>query len=230
MVVTSNCIAVVTESIATTFADKLDIQVLDCPFTSKPVNYRLLTHNRERQSPANMCNLENEAVPIIDAYWEGPYSSDALKKLKEIKEHCLYQIYGSHPVYGCDSLLYIGMSKRDEIFIRLEEHTWIQNQADLCQIYIASCGNFAGWKAWNKDERKRYDRYDFKSITLSAIESLLIYAHQPSYTSAGLKSTSFAAKPFRLFNTGKRALLLPEISTQFYSDSKQALPLDLEQS
>lgn len=54
MVSTSNCIAVVTESIATAFADKLDIQVLDCPFTSKPVHYRLLTHNRERQSPANM--------------------------------------------------------------------------------------------------------------------------------------------------------------------------------
>jgi len=54
MVATSNCIAMVTESIATAFADKLDIQVLDCPFTSKPVKYRLLAHNRERRSSANM--------------------------------------------------------------------------------------------------------------------------------------------------------------------------------
>ncbi|RJX75236.1 hypothetical protein DZ860_00685 [Vibrio sinensis] len=174
-----------------------------------------------------MCS---EVVPIIDAYWEGPYSSAAIKKLEGIKGHCLYQIYGSHPVYGRDSLLYIGLSDRDEIFKRLEEHTWIQNQADLCQIYIASCGNFANWEAWRKDGRKRYDRNESKNITLSAIESLLIYAHQPSYNSAGLKSTSFAAKPFRLFNSGKRALLLPEVSTQFYSDSKQALPVELEQS
>ncbi|EIT6973934.1 hypothetical protein ACFJZ3_003870 [Vibrio vulnificus] len=172
-----------------------------------------------------MCS---EVVPIIDAYWEGPYSSAAIKKLKGIKGHCLYQIYGSHPVYGRDSLLYIGLSDRDEIFKRLEEHTWIQNQADLCQIYIASCGNFTNWEAWRKDGRERYDRNESKNITLSAIESLLIYAHQPSYNSAGLKSTSFAAKPFRLFNSGKRALLLPEVSTQFYCDSKQALPAILE--
>lgn len=54
MVATSDCIAMVTESIATAFSDKLDIQMLDCPFTSKPVKYRLLTHNRERRSPSNM--------------------------------------------------------------------------------------------------------------------------------------------------------------------------------
>ncbi|WP_153446559.1 LysR family transcriptional regulator [Vibrio algicola] len=54
MVATSDCIAMVTESIATAFADKLNIQMLDCPFTSKPVKYRLLTHNRERRSAANM--------------------------------------------------------------------------------------------------------------------------------------------------------------------------------
>ncbi|MFA0414427.1 LysR family transcriptional regulator [Vibrio renipiscarius] len=54
LVSTSDCIAIVTESIATAFADKLGIQVLDCPFTLKPVKYRLLAHNRERRSPANM--------------------------------------------------------------------------------------------------------------------------------------------------------------------------------
>ncbi|MGL0930726.1 hypothetical protein ACSTDZ_17005 [Vibrio vulnificus] len=177
-----------------------------------------------------MCDLNNNAVPIIDVYWEGPYPSNGLKKLKDIKGHCLYQIYGSHPVYGRDSLLYIGMSERDEIFKRLDEHTWIQNQADLCQIYIASCGNFTGWKAWNKDKRERYDSLEFEHITLSAIESLLIYAHQPSYNSAGLKSKSFAEKPFRLFNSGRRAMLLPEVSTQFYSDSKKALPMVLEKT
>lgn len=174
-----------------------------------------------------MCS---EVVPIIDAYWEGPYSSAAIEKLEGIEGHCLYQIYGSHPVYGRDSLLYIGLSNRDEIFKRLDEHTWIQNQVDLCQIYIASCGNFTDWEAWANDKRDRYDRYESEAITLSAIESLLIYAHQPSYNSAGLKSTYFAAKPFRLFNSGKRAMLLPEVSTQFYSDSKQALPVVPEQS
>ncbi|MEZ9339516.1 hypothetical protein AB4176_16705 [Vibrio splendidus] len=177
-----------------------------------------------------MCNSENKAVPIIDAYWEGPYSSNALEELKGVQGHCLYQVYGSHPVYGTDSLLYIGLSDRTTIFERLNEHSWIQNQADQCKIFIASCGNFTGWEAWSKDNRERYDHYEGESIKLSAIESLLIYAHQPSYNSASLKSTSFAEKPFRLFNSGRRALLLPEVSTQFYSDSKQALPLPPEKT
>ncbi|MCE2572366.1 LysR family transcriptional regulator [Motilimonas eburnea] len=54
MVATSDCIAIMTASIASLFADKLDIQVLPPPFTSKPVKYQLLAHNREKKSPANI--------------------------------------------------------------------------------------------------------------------------------------------------------------------------------
>lgn len=171
---------------------------------------------------------KNEAVPIIDAYWEGPYSSINIGENQDLEGHCLYQIYGTHPVYGANTLLYIGRTNRKKIYTRLKEHSWIDAQSDECQIFVASCGYFMGWDKWHEDKRERYEPYQCDSILLSAIESLLIYAHQPSYNSANLKSTSFAKLPFRLFNSGRRAMLNPEISTQFYSDSPQTLPVSEE--
>lgn len=54
MVSSSDCIATMTSSIATLFAEKMDIQVLATPFSEIPVRYRLMAHNRERQSPSNI--------------------------------------------------------------------------------------------------------------------------------------------------------------------------------
>ncbi|MEF1173036.1 LysR family transcriptional regulator [Vibrio sinaloensis] len=54
MIANTNCLAAMVRSIANQFADRLDLQVLDAPFTSIPVKYRLLTHNRMRHSPANL--------------------------------------------------------------------------------------------------------------------------------------------------------------------------------
>ncbi len=53
MVATSDCVAATASSVARLFADKMDIQVLETPFTSIPIRYRLLTHNRMKQSPSN---------------------------------------------------------------------------------------------------------------------------------------------------------------------------------
>ncbi len=54
MVSISDCIATVSKSIADMFADKLEIQVLSPPFTATPIGYRLMVHNRDKNSPANM--------------------------------------------------------------------------------------------------------------------------------------------------------------------------------
>ncbi|WP_162062803.1 LysR family transcriptional regulator [Vibrio taketomensis] len=54
MVSSGDCIAAMTASIASIFADKLGIQVLDIPFTPYPIKYRLMVHNREMKSPSNI--------------------------------------------------------------------------------------------------------------------------------------------------------------------------------
>ena len=158
--------------------------------------------------------IAHSVVPIIDVYWEGPYS---LEDVKKGEQHCLYQIYGSHPVYGTSSLLYIGKTEKQCIETRLKQHKWIENQATKCEIYIASCKTFESWSKRNNNGAYKF--YNDEIITIDKIESLLIYAHQPSYNSQSLKSTLFAGKPFRLFNSYRRASLMPEISSQFYADS-----------
>ncbi|PML77075.1 LysR family transcriptional regulator [Enterovibrio norvegicus] len=54
MVSNSDCIATMTASIASLFAERLNIQILDIPFTVHPIRYRLMVHNRERNSPSNI--------------------------------------------------------------------------------------------------------------------------------------------------------------------------------
>ncbi|MGR5548453.1 LysR family transcriptional regulator [Vibrio sp. DNB22_12_1] len=56
MTMVSNCdyLVATVRSIADQFAERLDLQVLDAPFTNIPVKYRLLTHNRMKHSPANI--------------------------------------------------------------------------------------------------------------------------------------------------------------------------------
>ncbi|EHH2449223.1 LysR family transcriptional regulator [Vibrio vulnificus] len=53
LVASSDYIAVVTKSLATQFADVLGLQVIEAPLSGLPITYRLMVHNREKNSPAN---------------------------------------------------------------------------------------------------------------------------------------------------------------------------------
>ncbi len=54
MISTSDCLAAMVKSIANQFADKLDLQILDAPFTNLPIKYRMMCHNRMKNSSANL--------------------------------------------------------------------------------------------------------------------------------------------------------------------------------
>ncbi|MFA0088027.1 hypothetical protein [Vibrio sp. 10N.261.51.F12] len=167
-----------------------------------------------------MCNLENKAVPIIDVYWKGPIALNELKKLEEPEVQVLYQIYGHHPVYGPESLLYIGKTEQlNGVKDRLPEHKWIDSQCDECKIYYASCAEFIDWQTWENsgDEYPKYDSLE-NGITINDIESLLIYAHHPSGNSQSIQTLGIDVKRhFRVFNTGKRKALERELSTQYFN-------------
>jgi hypothetical protein len=62
---------------------------------------------------------------IIHIEWDGPYSLDQLDSLKDLrKDHGLYQIYGHHPIYGSNVLLYIGQTYGRTFGERIEEHNF----------------------------------------------------------------------------------------------------------
>lgn len=93
---------------------------------------------------------------IINVHWDGPFKWDDRQQCCK-PGHVLYQIYGSHHLYGRNILLYIGMTKRDNSFKRLSEHTWIKEEYDDTSLYLGSMGNFNGWQKWNSYDDEPYE-------------------------------------------------------------------------
>ncbi|EIJ33431.1 hypothetical protein [Thiothrix nivea] len=118
---------------------------------------------------------------VFDVFWEGPFSiTEDIKLSKSCENHVLYAIYSTHPLYGKNQLVYIGMTLHG-IERRLRQHMpWIKFESDLIQVYAASIGKFTSWYLIDNMDKKReeYPRYTYKK-DIEAIESLLAqYAFQ----------------------------------------------------
>lgn len=148
-----------------------------------------------------------------DVYWEGPWPFEECEK--QIKaQHVLYQLYGVHPVYGKEVLLYVGRTKRG--FQRLREHDWwVKYEADKYVVRAASVGLFQNWKVWDNNMKTRHRHGKARDALVSHIERLLIHAHQPAYNQKGKGGGGFLAG-IRVLNTGKFGTLLPELSSLYY--------------
>lgn len=153
--------------------------------------------------------------PIYDVLWDGPFVYEKERINGTVKkEHVLYQLYGRHPLYGSDHLLYIGRTNRGAD--RLREHdNWIQYEQDNYHIRLASVGVFSSWRHWESDGWEPY-ALD-QGINLESIESLLIHANQPCYNTSS-KNTITVNGHFTIFNTGHFGEILPESSTRRYID------------
>ncbi len=149
---------------------------------------------------------------IYVAHWEGPFEWDSIDERQE-SQHVLYAMYGSHHLYGRDVLLYIGKTSAG-IGKRLREHEqWVNDEYDAIKVRIASVGRFNNWSDW--DDGERYPKATDRIV--SAVEALLIYAHQPAYNSRGTGSLN-QAKGVRVLNTGHLDHLLPEVSYLYYQE------------
>jgi hypothetical protein len=147
---------------------------------------------------------------IIDVYWEGLFKwGEHEENIEDC--HVLYTIFGFHPVYGDDALLYIGKTRK--VRIRMVTHAWwIEDEYDDVSIRVASLGEIQTWDGW--DENERYGKPD--SDMLAGVEALLINAHQPAYNQTS-KDSMRSAEGLRVFNTGRIGSLLPEISYRYHN-------------
>jgi hypothetical protein len=148
-------------------------------------------------------------VTVLDFQWEGPLTVEKAQTASEASDYGLYQIYGTHAVFGSDALLYIGLSDR-KLGIRLAEHykNWIKWENCVTAIYFGRMGGITQLEesqhiAWGENIRRA--------------ESLLIYYCSPPYNSDGIRNLpKFPATAVLNFRKRHR---LPMIVSNLYEHS-----------
>lgn len=154
---------------------------------------------------------------ICEVYWQGPFDWDYIIT-HDRPEYVLYSIHGTHPLYGLNALLYIGMTAGG-VSTRLRQHEgWVNVLREAVTVKVASIRKYDSVEVWTAayDARtKDYLSPAPERCVVQAVETLLIYAHQPAYNASG-KNDPVIAAGLRVFNIGKFGLLNPELSWTFY--------------
>ena len=150
---------------------------------------------------------------IIHIYWEGPFSLSNLNKLNDdTTDYGIYQIYGPHPSYCRNVLLYIGKANQQTFKTRIKQHDWETWQYDEGRITIY-VGRLYGLETptmsiWEKQ--------------INLAERLLISAHKPAFNSSGIgelsRKTDNLLRDVHILNWRNYADLLPECTGGRWTD------------
>lgn len=161
-------------------------------------------------------------METIHIDWDGPYHIDDLNNLNNQKiDYGIYQIYGVHPVYGTNILLYIGKAEEQTFGIRIRQEHWddkyYTGDHKRVEIYV---GRFAG--STTPQNEKWADL-----INLS--ERLLILANSPAYNSKCIDSPSSSLDDSKLqnihiLNWGAFRNILPEVSGSRWTSKLDKIP------
>ena len=77
---------------------------------------------------------------LLHLLWSGPYSvEEALQALNdEGLDYGVYQIYGTHLVYGTDVLLYVGKAEQQTFRSRLTQHAaeWMRAESNAHRLTV----------------------------------------------------------------------------------------------
>ena len=153
---------------------------------------------------------ETESIRPIHVQWDGPFTLEEISKLNDDHDYGIYQVYGSHPVYGSDVLLYVGKASAQTFSVRLNQEEWHYNKdADNIRYYV---GRLAGGKTPENSKWKR---------EIDLVEKLLIYSHGPASNSRNISSLGKDSKDLKdilVLNWGKHRDLLSEVSGLMLTD------------
>jgi hypothetical protein len=147
--------------------------------------------------------MTTQDLRIVHIEWEGPLSWKQALQLNSSKDYGTYQIYGCHPVYGSDVLLYIGKAERQTFGNRISQETWWEHQADFGRLSLY-VGRFAGYSIPTDEEWGRQ---------IHLAERLLIAAHLPACNAQkNIQRDDPEMIHLHLFNWGTYRSLIPEVS------------------
>ncbi len=165
-----------------------------------------------------------EETKIIRIEWDGPYTLNDIGydeetytfnttniKLNEKKQDKgIYQIYGYHPIYGDNVLLYIGKTLTQTFSKRISQEGW-ENNNDYknFQIYVGRLFNT------KQEPPKNWDNI------ISKAEQMLIYSHSPAKNSSNIVSVTKKHKlkefeNIRILNYDNHRSLMPEVSGELW--------------
>ncbi|MBA1420974.1 MAG: hypothetical protein FAF03_09030 [Epsilonproteobacteria bacterium] len=154
----------------------------------------------------------------INIWWEGPFaqeeiidnSIDKSKYDNTAEKIGLYQVYGSHPLYGNDVLLYIGRTKGKSGFKSRLKNRWVieyGNDANNVKIYLGTIYS---------DRMTIIPQEENRQIDLA--EVLLINALKPAYNSSNIQSvgTQYIEKKYLVKNMNNYRNLYPILSSEYF--------------
>ena len=161
--------------------------------------------------------MQNPTI-ILHIVWDGPIPYANITEFVGDTDFGIYQIYGSHPVYGSDVLLYIGRARGGSFGWEVPNKEGKLDHHDDGRIRV-HIGRLAGEStppdtAWNNH--------------IDLAERLLICAHQPALNSQlSLGSWDEQLQPLHVCNWGKRGSLLPEVSGLRWTSSGATMPKNI---
>jgi hypothetical protein len=157
----------------------------------------------------------------INIWWEGPFNIDDILENKINKEKYentadrigIYQIYGTHPLYGSDKLLYIGRTKNKNGFQRRLNKRWvIENGQDSENIKIYLGTIFSDFEDISEKEENFIDK----------AEVLLINALKPAFNSSNIQSADkkLIEQNYVIYNHNNYRDIYPILSSSYFWNEK----------
>ena len=199
----------------------------------KQVDEEIIWREKHPKGIRDLKKYVNE-ITDIKIEWEGSYSLEDIgfndteytyskkdcKLNDESMDYGIYQIYGYHPVYGTNVLLYIGKAQNQTFATRIAQEGWEYNEdSKNIQIYVGRIYNE------NSSSDEVWDEL------IDTAERMLIYSHEPARNSSNIlnitrdKEKLKSFEDIRIFNYGRYKSLMPEISGEMWIKESEVTKL-----
>ena len=152
----------------------------------------------------------------IKILWEGPFTTEDIingninneKYDVQSSSVGLYQVYGVHPLYGNDVLVYIGRTKGRNGFKSRLKGRWVTEYGsdnENVKIYLGTIFT---------DGKKIHD----ENILIDKAEVLLIHTMKPAYNSSNIQRANrdFVNQKYIIHNEGNYKNLYPVLDSKYF--------------
>ena len=146
-------------------------------------------------------------MPIIHLQWHSPVAFEAVEALTSDADYGLYAIYGTHPCYGTNALIYVGRSGNESVGRAISKESMVYG--DLAQADLRyGIGRLTSPGAPPRQAAVR---------SLLRAHELLVAAHSPAFNSPILLTADEFVDD-DVLNWGERRDLLPEVSAARWTE------------